>query len=312
MEILEYDQVDSLQVLHLNLLSLRYPLTPERVALMRNLDRRPFPFFALYAIERGTVAGQVGVFRLPVMTTEGPEDIGGVWAVSAHPDFSRRRVATKLMNEAHARMRAAGLRFSSLETSRHLGAHSLYQRLNYFDASTPASTSAYSKNVMRETDLTVERVGTRFHVADGVFKQAAAGRLGFTRRPDGFMKTMVKTGELDEGQLWLISRRQEVLGYAIANCSEGVLTVRDLVLKDAEPDVAVAALLSALPAPYVHVLSHLPSHAASLQRAGYLVSRTSWGTFMLRPLTADNTVEDARRLMAIGTDRFMISPLDTT
>jgi hypothetical protein len=45
MQILEYDQVDPIQVLHLNLLSLDYALTPERVALMRALGRI-FPFFA--------------------------------------------------------------------------------------------------------------------------------------------------------------------------------------------------------------------------------------------------------------------------
>ena len=38
MKIVEYDQVDPLGVLHLNLLSLGYALTPEKVALIRRLD----------------------------------------------------------------------------------------------------------------------------------------------------------------------------------------------------------------------------------------------------------------------------------
>ena len=55
MKIVEYDGADPLGVLHLNLMSLRFALTPERVALIRQLDPRPFPFFALYAIADGIV-----------------------------------------------------------------------------------------------------------------------------------------------------------------------------------------------------------------------------------------------------------------
>jgi len=60
MKILEYDEVDPLGILSLNLLSLGYALTPELVGLTRHLDKRPFPFFALYAVEDNQVIGQVG------------------------------------------------------------------------------------------------------------------------------------------------------------------------------------------------------------------------------------------------------------
>jgi hypothetical protein len=61
LKIVEYDDVDLLEVLHLNLLCLGFALTPERVALIHRLDPRPFPFMALYAVEDKTVVGQVGV-----------------------------------------------------------------------------------------------------------------------------------------------------------------------------------------------------------------------------------------------------------
>ncbi len=51
MEIQEYDHVDPFDVLDLNLLCLRYELTPERVGTIRRLDPRPFPFFAIYAYD---------------------------------------------------------------------------------------------------------------------------------------------------------------------------------------------------------------------------------------------------------------------
>ena len=40
MKILEYDQVDPLSVLQLNMLSLEFPLTPEHVPLLCDLRRR--------------------------------------------------------------------------------------------------------------------------------------------------------------------------------------------------------------------------------------------------------------------------------
>lgn len=87
LEILEYDDVNPIDVMDLNLTSLSYPLTPERVEKIRQMDPRPFPFFALYAVINGSVAGQVGVFRLPVVTTDGHDEVGGLWAVCTHPSL---------------------------------------------------------------------------------------------------------------------------------------------------------------------------------------------------------------------------------
>ena len=124
MKIVEYDRADPLGVLHLNLLSLGYVLAPERVALGRQLDQRPFPFFALYALEDETVAGQVGVYRLPMVTIDGPEDVGGICAMCTRPGFARRGLASRLMDEAHVYMRSAGLRFSTPGTARYRAAYS--------------------------------------------------------------------------------------------------------------------------------------------------------------------------------------------
>jgi GNAT superfamily N-acetyltransferase len=314
MKILEYDQVDPLMVLHLNLLSLRYALTPERVALIRRLDPRPFPFFALYAVDQGIVVGQVGVFRLPVVTTEGPEDVGGVWAVSTHPAFGRHGIATKLLDEAHARMRAAGLRFSTLETSSHLGAHVLYLRQGYEDVATFTSALAERKTALRDTDLSAEHATKpQFHLAEDVFQEVAAGGLGFARRHDGFMTMLIETGEVDEDELWLISRQRKTVGYAVAKACEAVLVVSDLLLVDGEDAaLAVSALARGSMTRYVRVIVGTIAHIASLRRADYRLATPSWSTFMIRPLLSDVTVGDANRLMGIGTERFVFSQLDTT
>lgn len=71
MKVLAYDDVDPLQVLHLTLLALDFPLTPEHAAYIRRTDPRPFPGFTVNAVEADVVLGQVGVFRLPMISTEG-------------------------------------------------------------------------------------------------------------------------------------------------------------------------------------------------------------------------------------------------
>ena len=86
MKILPYDEVDPLQVLHLTRLALDFALTPEHAAHIRRTDPRPFPCLTVNAVEEGLVLGQVGVFRLPMVSIEGREDVGGVWAVSTHPE----------------------------------------------------------------------------------------------------------------------------------------------------------------------------------------------------------------------------------
>ena len=127
MKIVEYNNVDPLKVFFLNKLALDFALTPELAAHIRQTDPRPFPCLAVYAVEDDAVVGQVGIFRLPMISSEGREDVGGIWAVSTHPHYARRGIASLLLDEAHTRMRQAGLRFSTLGTDRSRVAHKLYR-----------------------------------------------------------------------------------------------------------------------------------------------------------------------------------------
>lgn len=64
MKILEYNDIDPLQVLNLTLLALDFPLTPEHAAHIRRTGPRPFPCFTVNALEDDVVLGQGGVFRM--------------------------------------------------------------------------------------------------------------------------------------------------------------------------------------------------------------------------------------------------------
>ena len=314
MKIVEYDDVDPLEVLHLNLLGLGFPLTPERVALIRRLDPRPFPFVALYAIVDENVAGQVGVFRLPLVTTDGPEDVGGVWAVCTHPAFSHHGIATLLLEEAHARMRAAGLRFSTLGTSRYRGAYRLYRGQGYEDAASSVSALTRRSAARCDTRLQAERANpAQLSLADDIFRQAAAGKLGFARRHEPFIPAMIEIGEVNANEVWLLLDGGKLIGYALARVVETVLRVSDLLLCEGiDAAEAIAAITHESSADYVRASVNRPSDIASLRRAGFQLALPDWSTFMIKPLTPDVTIEEARRLLGIGTNQFLMSWMDTT
>jgi len=314
MEIVEYQDADPLGVLRLNLLGLNYALTPERMATILRLDPRPFPFFGVYAIQDGIVAGQVGVYRLPMLSIDGPEEVGGACAVCTHPAFNRRGVATLLLTEAHARMRAAGLRFSTLGTSRYLVAHRLYQSQGYVDVFSPNVVFARLEDVGRETHLRAGRAGEHeMELAEEIFERAAAGYLGFARRHRSFLSILVATGDLPSDEVWLLWDGFEPVGYALVNIQEDLLRLNSLLLVDGvEAAAAVSALAQDKNISYLQIRIDQPSVLVSLRQAGYPCGVPGWSTFMIKPLVPGATVELARRLFGIGTERFLISYIDVT
>jgi GNAT superfamily N-acetyltransferase len=314
MRIAEYDEVDPLQVLHLNLLCLDFALTPEIVGLIRRMDPRPFPFFALYAVERDAVVGQVGVFRLPVVSAAGAEEMGGVWAVATHPAFHRQGAASLLLGEAHARMAAAGLRFSTLATESNRTTHTLYEKHGYRDLLSPAMALGRRDLLPGRPGLSAERAGIdRLSLADYLFEQIARGYLGFARRHTPFFPLLHARGCLSAQNLWLLWRGGEAVGYAMATVNNGLLRVTNLLLAaEVEPLEAADALAQATEATYVQARLDHPAAAFVFAQAGFQVAHQSWGVFMVKPLAADAAVEQFRQLYDLESGRFLISYMDVT
>jgi GNAT superfamily N-acetyltransferase len=314
MKIFEYGQVDPLEVLHLNMLCLGFQLTPELASVIHLHDPRAFPFFCLYAQVDNSVAGQVGVFRLPVVSTEGADEVGGVWAVCGHPEYANQGIATGLLKEAHARMRAAGLRFSTLGTDRYRVAHRLYEKLGYQDVfSSPSIVARQEKlpetNVLRAAPAGHENLS----LADQLFEQIAAGGLGFARRHRPFFLFLERRSYLRGEDLWIIWRGKEAVGYALAFLTTPVLRIANLLLFDEiDPLAAVAAVTQQTGAAYVQVTIDQLAHRDAFEEAGLQLAGGTWGTFMVKPLVEDLTVDDFRRLYGPGTDRFFISNMDIT
>jgi GNAT superfamily N-acetyltransferase len=159
MKIVEYNDVDPLKAMYVAKLALDFALTPEMAAHIRRSDPRPFPCLAIYAVEDEVVMGQVGIYRLPMITTQGREDVGGIWAVSTHPQYAGRGVASLLLEEAHTRMRHAGLRFSTLGTDQYRLAHRLYRQHGYEETNVWATALARWETAHQPTRLHAEPPG---------------------------------------------------------------------------------------------------------------------------------------------------------
>jgi predicted acetyltransferase len=257
------------------------------------------------------VIGHVGVFRLPMMTTGGQEDVGGIWAVSTHPQYAGRGVASRLLEEAHARMRAAGLRFSTLGTDRFRGAYRLYRGHGYQDMNIWATALARWETAHQPTRLRAESAGAGgYDFIEQVYSSIAASYLGFTWRYTPFARLRDRVKLADIHILW---ENDRPVGYALVSIDQSILCVSDLLLRhEVNPAEAVAAVASRVKTAYVQVKVSRPIEYASLRKAGYLVAHPDWDAFMVKPLVPEVTCEDTRRLFGIGTDRFMISWLDTT
>lgn len=312
--IAEYDAADPLQVLHLNLLCLDFALTPELTAVIRRMDPRPFACFAVYAVDGSTVVGQVGVFRLPVVSTAGAAEVGGVWAVSTHPAWRGRGVASQLLDEAHRRMAAAGLRFSTLGTDSYRVAHGLYEKHGYRDVFSPAAALGRRDTLPQTPGLRVDQAGPdQLALADRLFEQIAWGRLGFARRHTPFFPFLHARSFLNANDLWLFQRSGEMVGYAVAAAHNGLLRVNNLLLASGgNAAEAAASLAERTGARYIQVRLDDAGHAAAFAQAGFQITGQSWGTFMVKPLAADATLAEFRQRYGLDDGRFLSSYMDMT
>jgi GNAT superfamily N-acetyltransferase len=310
MKIVEYNDVDPVGVMYLAKLALDFALTPEVAAHIRQTDPRPFPCLAIYAVEEDALLGQVGIFRLPMVSTEGREDVGGIWAVSTHPQYAGRGVASHLLEEAHARMRSAGLRFSTLGTDRYRVAHKLYRQHGYIETNVWATALARWETAHQPTRLRAQPLGPEgYDFVEQTFRSIANEYLGFAWRYTPFERLH----RVSLADIWILRENHQVVGYAFAHADQILLTISNLVLlPGTDAAEALAAIAAELKSNYIQVKISRPVEIAGLRQAGYHVAHPTWDAFMVKPLVPEVTVEDAQRLFGIGTDRFLISWLDVT
>lgn len=211
-------------------------------------------------------------------------------------------------------MRQAGLRFSTLGTSRHLAAYSLYQKKGYVDAHISGSTFARCDDVYRQRDLrAIQADASEWHLVDSLFNQISKQYLGFSRRHSPFIAMMVAADDIGAKDIWIIQRGDQPVGYALAKQIDTVLSVYSILLKTGvEAAEAIAAIASQTNVTFVRVRVDHKRVATNLQKAGYPPVRDQWGVFMIKSLVPEVSSVAASRLLGIGSEKFLISQIDIT
>jgi hypothetical protein len=214
------------------------------------------------------------------------------------------------LDEAHARMREAGLRFSTLGTDRHRTAHRLYRRHGYQETNLWATAIAPWEVAHQPTRLRAEPPGAQgYDLVERIYASIAGDYLGFAWRHTPFARLR----RVDLADIWILRENNRPVGYALAHSDPTKLSISNIVLQaGADPAEAVAAVVAERKSAYVQVKLSRPAEVSSLRRAGYQVSQPTWDSFMVKSLDPAASLEDARRLFGIGTDRFLISWLDVT
>jgi GNAT superfamily N-acetyltransferase len=310
MKILEYNQVDPMKVVYLTQLALDFPLTPEMAARIRLSDPRAFPCLAIYALEEEAVVGQAGIFRLPMVSTEGREDVGGIWAPATHPEYIGRGITSLLIEEAHTRMREAGLRFSTLVTDRYRSAYKLYCQHGYEEANVWAAGLAHWETANLPTRLCAERTGSGgYEAVERIYQEVARDYLGFAWRNTPFFPLR----RVNLTDIWILKENNHAIGYAFAHLEGSMLTISDLVLPlEINLLEAIAAIAARMKSTYIQIKVSRPVEINNLRQAGYFVAQMTWDSFMIKPLIPDVSIDFARQLFGISTDKFLISSLDVT
>jgi hypothetical protein len=208
-------------------------------------------------------------------------------------------------------MRDAGLRFSTLSTGRSRVSYKLYQRHGYVDMNIWATALAKWETAHQPTRLRAECIGQEgFDYVEKTFQNLASDYLGYAWRHTPFARLRDRV-HLDD--IWVVSENNDAVGYVFARKDDFILHIDIQLLRlDIDAVEVAAAVASKIKTSYVQVTISRPSDILSFQRADWQVAHPTWDAFMVKPLTDNVTVNNACRLFGIGTDRFLISWLDTT
>ena len=79
-----------------------------------------------------------------------------------------------------------------------------------------------------------------------------------------------------------------------------------------KPAEALASLVREVNVEYVRVRIEFPLIGDSLTEMGFQTPLAEYGTFMVKALLPGMSASDAIHLLGIGSERFMISSMDTT
>jgi len=287
-------------------------LGPEEVPRLRRLGLVT-DYVGLFAVEGGSVLGQVLVLRILYRTSSGLEPVAGISSVTTRTDARRRGVARTLLQEVHRREAAAGRRFALLWTSQSWFAHRLYESLGYRDVWTPPSAVRVLPRARgsRKDQLRPVAAG-ELSAVERLHTDVTREDPGFSARPRGTLRVLQAGGDLDLANLMVLGPRGSIRGYAVLGKAPGLRRCGEFV---ARPQ-ASATLLDGLErraAPGVLWMGNSPVRALrpELRSRGYLLrAEAEWRVLMARPLSGSRDPTVLRKELGVDRPTFRCMSLD--
>lgn len=269
-------------------------------------------YVGLYAVEDGEVLSVVRVLRLPYTTPEGVRQIAGIQGVVTRRDRARKGLARELLLEAHRREKAAGSKYSLLWTGRGNVAHSLYESLGYQDVYAPELATLREENrnhgPQRYSLKSVEEGDARS--LEMLHQRATVGRLGFTPRASGIIRSSIHLGFLMKDSLWAIFDGGRQVGYAHLWKNPTWCGLDELVLDSGTPVERVLPFLEATARGGWFVIRNTVVRDAMplLRRRGYHFLPHAYATLMV--LGLERPSKNIAEELGTASPRFTCQHLD--
>lgn len=316
LRIVEYDELPAAWEPQVQLLDAStgwMPLDFRRLKEARKLGYPAADYFALYAVEKDEVQSVVRVLRIPYTTQGGTKKtVSAIQGVVTRREQSRQGLARELLDEVHAREKAAGYGFAMLWTGYSNVAHNLYNSIGYVDVYTPNLAMVrcdMPKAKPRDYEI---RVGKKSdaEIIEKLHAESTKGRVGFTPRPKGLVLALFKLGLVKPDSLRLILFHGEPVGYVQLQKGSGWIRSEEVVLsKNAEPEHVVELLESeAAPGWFVLFGTFVGDSLGFLRRRGYSFTDYAHFGLMVRPLVELH--HDLRRELGMTARSFTCHFLD--
>lgn len=312
MKILEYDEVDGQQVMEMNLRCFGWFFTPKQVRKIRKVDHHLPDYFSLYAVDKEMILCQVGVARVDTQTTQGLEKIGFIWGVCTTPNCARKGYAQKLMEEAHSRLIADGIRFSVLGTGKSMVAYALYKNLGYVDFR-PLSwglKEGQPKNHFKKGFSYASTTDNEVFVE--LFKGYSKSLLGFVHRPKNFLQIKKVWGWPSINMKGIFTKNSRNIGYLLANKEKKNIRIFELCCpKNKDVQRCIEALEMRFKPQYISFEWMAgTSLMEALVGSGFKLLSSSWGTIMIKDLEEKHSIDEIRRSYGLEEDRYHMTSLD--
>ncbi len=288
------------------------PSTSGRMGETRPAGGRLLGYESLHLLEDGVPLAKVGTKRITFRGDDGEETVCGITDVVTRADAVRRGYATRLLEEAHRRARADGLRWTFLWTRRSWAAHGAYERLGYRDVyGAPLAVHRPGPAGRSSRPRLASRVARRTDAAllGRLLADAARERIGFSRRPSGWFEGTWRLGWLQPSQYRILYADGRPVGYAHVVVDRFDLLTREIVLSDPGRAGAVLDHLAALARGRwigIATTTFLRDARSELARHRYDIVPTGHGVLMAAPLGPRRGPDERALAATIASPRFWL------